>query len=219
VSGYTPAQDGTAGLAEFDLDSGSLRRVVRLPVDGLARVLGDLTLAPDGTIYLPDSVGGTLWRLAPKGKELERFLESDEFVSLQGVVVAPDGKSLFLTDHANGVLRVDLAKHTVRRLDTPPNTTLIGLDGLALAPNGDLLAVQNGLHPVRVLRLAVDDAGASVTDVKVLESAHLAMAEPALGCVADGYFVFIGNAGWSRFETPDPKPTAPRPVPIFRTKL
>jgi hypothetical protein len=45
------------------------------------------------------------------------------------------------------------------------------------------------------------------------------MAEPALGCIADGAFVFIGNAGWSRFEDPDPKPTAPRPVPIFRTKL
>jgi sugar lactone lactonase YvrE len=219
VSGYTTAQDGTAGLAEFDLDSGSLRRVVRLPVDGLTRVLGDLTVAPDGSIYLPDSVGGTLWRLAPKGKELERFMESDEFVSLQGVVVAPDGKGLFLTDHANGVLRVDLARHTVRRLDAPPNTTLIGLDGLALAPNGDLLAVQNGLHPLRVLRLSVDEAGTSVIDVKVLESAHLAMAEPALGCVADGYFVFIGNAGWSRFETADPQPTAPRPVPIFRTKL
>ncbi len=219
VSGYTPAQDGAAGLAEFDLDSGKLRRVIKLAVDGQARVLGHLALAPDGSVYLTDSIGGVLWRLAPGGKELDRFMENDEFVSLQDLAVTPDGRNLFLTDHANGLLCVDLAKRTARHLDSPPNTTLVGLDGLALAPGGDLLAVQNGLHPLRVLRLTVDDARSSVTDVKVLESAHPSMAEPALGCIADGYFVFIGNAGWSRFENDDPKPTAPRPVPIFRTKL
>jgi len=219
VSGYTPAQDGMAGLAEFDLDSGKLRRVIKLPVDGQARVLGHLALAPDGGVYLTDSVGGALWRLAPGGKELERFMENDEFVSLQDLAVTPDGRNLFLTDHANGLLCVDLGKRTVRHLDSPPNTTLVGLDGLALAPNGDLLAVQNGLHPLRALRLTVDETRSTVTDVKVLESAHPAMAEPALGCIAGDYFVFIANAGWSRFENEDPKPTAPRPVPVFRTKF
>jgi hypothetical protein len=219
MPGYTPEQDGAAGIAELDLDSGKLRRVARVPADGQAHVLGHVALAPDGAVFATDSVAGVLWRLARDAKEPERFLESDEFVSLQGLVFSPDGKSLFLSDHANGLLRVDLAQRSIRRLDTPPNTTLIGIDGLALAPNGDLLAVQNGLHPIRILRLAVDATGDSVTDVKVLESAHPNMAEPALGCVVGDSFVFIGNAGWSRFEDPDPKPTAPRPVPIFRTKL
>ncbi len=219
VSGYTPEQDGLAGIAEFDLVTGQLRRVALLPSSKRARVVGDLALAPDGSVFATDSVDGALWRLAPGAKAPERFLQSDEFVSLQGLAFSADGRNLFLSDHTNGLLSVNLAKRTVRRLDQPPNTTLLGLDGLARAPNGDLLAVQNGLRPVRILRLVVDDAGESVVDVKVLESAHLAMAEPALGCVTDDYFFFIGNAGWSRFEDPEPKPTAPRPVPVFRTKL
>lgn len=219
VAGYTPAQDGVAGLAEFDLATGKLRRVARLPFDQRARVLGDLVLAPDGSLFATDSVDGGLWRLAPEGKTLELFLASDQFLSPQGLAFSADGKNLFVSDHLNGLLRVNLARRTVRRVDQPANATLIGLDALVAAPNGDLIAVQNGLRPIRVLRLAVDDAGDSLVEVKVLESAHLAMAEPALGCIADGAFVFIGNAGWSRFEGPDPKPTAPRPVPIFRTKL
>ncbi|HWA10656.1 MAG TPA: tetratricopeptide repeat protein [Opitutaceae bacterium] len=219
VAGYTPDQDGVAGLAEFDLATGRLRRVARLPLDHRARVIGDLALAPDGSVFATDSIDGALWRLAPGGKDLEQFLASDEFISLQGLAFSADGKNLFLTDHSNGLLRVNLAKRTVRRLDQPPNTTLLGLDGLVRAPDGDLIAVQNGSRPVRVLRLVVDDAGESVIDVKVLESAHLAMAEPALGCIANGDFYFIGNAGWSRFEGSDPKPTPPRPVPVFRTKL
>jgi hypothetical protein len=127
---------------------------------------------------------------------------------------------LLVADHANGLLRVDLTTRAVRRLEFPPDTTLIGLDGLARAPNGDLLAIQNGLKPARVLRLALDASGESVMAVTVLESAHLNMPAPSLGCVAtSGDFFFIGNAGWSRFEGDEIKPTAPRPVPIFRTKL
>jgi hypothetical protein len=71
-----------------------------------------------------------------------------------------------------------------------------------------------------VLRLALDASGEAVAAVTVLESAHLNMPSPSLGCIATGGdLFFIGNAGWSRFEGEEIKPTAPRPVPIFRTKI
>jgi sugar lactone lactonase YvrE len=222
MRGYTQDQDGAAGVAEFDLERGTLRRVVRVRPTGdhQTHVLGDLALAPDGGVLLPDSGAPVLWRLAPGAQELEAFVESPEFMSLQGVVVAPDGGTIFLADHANGLLRVDVASRAVRRLDQPPDTTLIGLDGLVRAPNGDLIAIQNGLRPNRVLRLVLDAAGESVIGVTVLESAHLNMPAPSLGCIAtDGNLFFIGNAGWSRFDDPTAGPTAPRPVPIFMTKL
>ena len=222
MRGYTDELNGAAGLAEFDLESGALRRVVRVPEthDQQTHVLGDLTLAPDGSIYLPDSGASVLWRLAPGGKALEAYVENPEFMSLQGVVAASEGGALFLSDYANGLLRLDLASHAVRRLESPPDTTLIGIDGLVLAPNGDLIGIQNGLRPNRVVRIALDVAGESVTGVTVLESAHLNMPSPTLGCIGpDGNLFFIGNAGWSRFEGADVTPTAPRPVPIFRTKL
>lgn len=222
MRGYTQELDSAAGLAEFDLESGALRRLVRIPTmtDHQTHVLGDLALASDGSIFLPDSGASILWRFTPGAKELEAFIESPEFLSLQGAVVAPEGGVLYLADHANGLLRVDLAAHRVTRLDSPPDTTLIGLDGLVRAPNGDLLGIQNGVRPARVLRIALDGAGESVTSVTVLESARLNMPAPSLGCIAtDGNLFFIGNAGWTRFEGDEIKPTEPRSVPIFRTKL
>jgi hypothetical protein len=108
----------------------------------------------------------------------------------------------------------------VRRLESPPNTALLGIDGLVRAPNGDLIAVQNGVRPDRVLRITLDSAAESVVAVAVLESAHLNMPAPTLGCIAtDGNFFFVGNANWTHFDDPGATATAPRPVPIFRTKL
>lgn len=222
MRGYTNELDGAAGLAEFDLDTGALRRMIPVPktTDHMTHMLGDLALAADGTVYLPDSGAPTLWRFTPGASELEAFAESPEFMSLQGVVIAPEFNVLYLTDHANGLLRLDLASRVVKRMESPPDTTLIGTDALVRAPNGDLIAVQNGLKPARVLRLKLDESGEVVEKVTVLESAHLNMPAPALGCVATGGdFFFIGNAGWSRFEGEEVKPTAPRPVPVFKTKL
>lgn len=223
MRGFSFEMDGTAALAEIDLDSGAIRRtipVVRKAGDRQSHVLGDLALGPDGSVFLPDSGAPILWRLAPGASELQVFAESSEFMSPQGVVVAADRGALIVSDHANGLLRVDLRTAAVRLLESPPGTSLLGLDGLALAPNGDLLAIQNGLRPNRVLRLGLDGAAETVSEVKVLEAAHLQMAAPSLGCIATGGdFFFIGNAGWTRFENTDGKPSEPRSVPIYRTKL
>ncbi len=222
MRGYTDELIGSAGLAEFDLASGALRRMIPLQAAGdhQTHVLGDLTLAPDGTIYLPDSGASVLWRLAPGAKDLEAFVESPEFLSLQGVVATPDGSALYLSDYADGLLRISLPARTVHRLASPPDTTLVGLDGLVRAPNGDLIGMQNGLRPKRVVRIALDETGENVTAVTVLESAHLNMTDPTLGCLGpDGNLFFIGIGGWSRFEGGDVGPTPPRSVPIFRTKL
>ncbi len=222
MRGYVNELDGAAGLAEFDLEDGSLRRMILVPKthDHQTHVIGDLALAPDGAIFLPDSGAPVLWWLPSRAVALEVFAESPEFMSLQGIVVVPELNALFIADHANGLLRIDLASRAVRRLESPPDTTLIGLDGLVRAPNGDLIAVQNGLKPARVLRLTLDESGEAVAKVAVLESAHLNMPAPALGCLATGGDLFlVGNAGWSRFEGEEVKPTAPRPVPIFKTRL
>jgi sugar lactone lactonase YvrE len=222
MRGFTPDQDGTAALAEIDLDSGAVRRtipIVRRSGDQQSHVLGDLALASDGSIFVTDSGGPTLWRLAPGAGALEPFVESAEFLSLQGIALLPDGVAM-LSDHANGLLRVELATRSVRRLESPPDTTLIGLDGLALTPEGQLLAIQNGLRPNRVLRIDLEGSAESVSAITVLESGHITMAAPSLGCIAaDGDFYYVGNAGWTRFENTDGEPSAPRMVPIFRTKL
>ena len=89
MRGFSPAPPSAAGLAEIDLATGAVRRVARVPADGRAHVLGDLSLAPDGTVWATDSRAPVLWRLAPGATALENFATSADFKSLQGVVVAP----------------------------------------------------------------------------------------------------------------------------------
>ena len=220
MDGYTDAQHGVAGVAEIDLETGEVKRVVTVTADGRPHVIGDLALGPDGTVWMPDSGAIALWRLAPGAKNPELFLESDEFNSLQGAVVSTDGRAVIVADYPGGLLRVDVATRAVHRFEPLPDTTLLGIDGLVRAPTGELIAVQNGVRPNRVVRITLDEAGEVVTDLTLLESSHLNMTAPSLGCIGPGgNFFFVGNANWTHFDEPGSVATPPRPVPIFKTKL
>lgn len=221
MRGYTPEQDGAAALVEIDLESGAIRRSVALTGGGPPpHLLGDVALGADGAVFVSDTLGGAIWRLSNDGAALERVAQGGELLAPQGLIVASDSVVVIVADRVNGLVRVDVAGGAMRRLEPPADWTLIGIDGLARAPNGDLLAIQSSTAPKRVLRITLDAGAESVTSATVLESGHLTMAGPSLGCVAqDGDFYFVGNAGWPRFELTEGQPTPPRPVPIFRTKL
>lgn len=222
MRGFAPEQAGNAALAEIDLGSGAVRRVLPVPRvggSGAGHQLTDLAVGEDGTIWVVDAASPILWRLRPGGAALERAVESPEFLALQGVCALPTG-TVLVADQLNGLVRVDPARAQARALVPPENVTLGDLNSLTLAPDGAVLALQTGVRPNRVLRIELEPDADAIARVRVLESGHVAMGAPSLGCLgAEGDFYFVGHAGWSRFTSGDGAPTAPRLVPVFRTKL
>jgi sugar lactone lactonase YvrE len=218
MRGYATDQRGTAGVAEFDLASGAVRRVLLVPADAREHVLGDIEVAPDGAVFATDSSSPALWRLSAGGDALEAFMQHDEFLSLQGIAFTADGRGLWLTAYGNGLLHLDLETRSVRRLKIPPATTLLGCDGIERAADGSLFIVQNGGTPTRLLRVRTTPDLAAVDEVRVLLAAQPAVTDATLGCFAGGDFVFIAEGGWSRYGADAPA-AAPRSVPVLRVRL
>lgn len=216
MRGYTVADKGRAFLAAYDLDTRRLRRTYPLPADGRDHVLGDFVLAADGSVFVSDSISPVIWRLTPGGAQLEKWLEHPGFKSLQGLVLSADGRALYVSDYAQGLWRITPATRDAVLLPGPAGTNLRGIDGL-YSVSGGFIAVQNGVNPARVLRIALGTDG-QPTGVSLLRSGHVAMSDIALGQVINGHFNFIGNSGWALFEDPKAAPAA-RDVIILRTQL
>jgi len=216
MRGAGPESKGRAALVEFDLADGRVRHSAAVPADGREHVLGDVLLAPDGSVFASDSLAPVIWRLPRGGDRLQRWLESDDFVSLQGLALAPDGHDLIVADYANGLWRISLADQSHALLRPPTGATLFGIDGL-YAVAGGLVAVQNGVAPQRIVRLRLDAAGQPAA-LTVVEAGHEAMNDVSLGAVAGDQFHFIGNSGWSLYEQPGATP-APRAVTVFQTRI
>ena len=197
MQGFTATDEGRSALMAFDLDSGEKVHDYRSPsdVDG-GTAFNDLALADDGSVYVSDS-RGAIWFAGPGSDRLKEIHRAAE--SFQGIVSTESGDRLFVAAYGSGIWVIDPATRSASLLSYPAQATLLGIDGLATY-EGSLLAVQNGVSPYRVLRLALNPGQTAITAVEVLERNHPDHGEPTLGVVVGGRFDYVANSAWSIYD-------------------
>ncbi len=189
---------GTGGLLRVPLRDGE-PRLIPGP-EGTPLHLGDVTTAPDGTAYGADSQSGALYRCPPGCERLELLVPPARLRSAQGMAVAPDGRSLWVSDYAYGLLRVELDTGRIRQVRASPGIALDGIDGMALR-RGRLVAVQNAAIPARVVELRFDPAHHTVTALRVLaRGGAIAEAPTQLTVARHGSILLVANSQWSRYD-------------------
>ena len=211
-----------SALFEYDLESGKLRGRYAPPASEKPPHFDDLTVAADGRVYVNDGFHPRIYVLEPGGKELALWLESDSMGGTQGLALAPDGKTLYVSDY-RGLYRVDVASKRVTRLPVPQDLALGGIDGLVWFENS-LIGIQNGIEPHRVIRLDLaangGGGGAAIARARILEMNNPSFDEPTLGTVVDGALYFTANSQGHRFhEKTPPRPDELQDVVILRLPL
>ena len=218
--GFDTSDAGRSGIFRFDLGTGALTGRYPIPRDGQPHALGDVLVARNGDVYATDSRAPAIYRVRAGADTIERFVTSPLLLSAQGLALDSAERTLFVADYARGLLRVDLASRQVQPLDAPDDIMALGIDGLyAVGP--DLIGVQNGTSPHRVVRLRLDADAQRITGLEVLERAHPDYAEPTLGVVVGRDFYYVAASQWERFRddgTVDAPETLRRPV-ILRLEL
>jgi sugar lactone lactonase YvrE len=196
--GFRKEDEGKSALFAFHLDSGKLARRIEAPADGKKHNLNDLAADGQGRLFVSDAMSGHVYALSPGAEALRVLVEPGVLASPQGLVLSPDARTLWVADYARGLARVDVASGKVHMVDPPADAVLAGIDGL-VAHGRDLIAIQNGIRPHRVVRIALDGAGTAVVSVKVLERAHPAYDEPTLGVIVGDDLHYIANSQWGSF--------------------
>lgn len=213
VRGLTPgAPRPVPALLKIDLATGQV--LARYPAPAGDQMLGDVTLAPDGTVHV---AGGDLFQLRPGSEALEVLTPAGLMRSPQGMAVTPDGAALIVADYSSGLWRVDRATGAAVRLEAPANASLIGVDGL-INDGRFVYALQNGVAPQRVLKLTLDAGWSRIEAVEVLAANLPAIDEPTTGLVHDGELVFVSRSQWSDFDG-EGAPRTPTPEPALVSRL
>ena len=198
LGSFQLADSGRTALLAYDLKSGRQLARYDLPVDGKRHVLGDLSVSPTGAVYVTESIGGGVYRVAdPKATALDTLVAPRLFGSPQMPVPTTDGRGLFVADYPQGIYVVDLAGGGGHWIAKPHSLAATGIDGLYLYEDR-LIAVQNGTSPHRVIEMQLAPDSSEVVDWHVLEQASADLGEPNHGVIVDRDFYFIGNSGWDR---------------------
>jgi hypothetical protein len=199
MSNYHPEDNGRSGIFKYDLRTGKLQEKYLLPEKPGGHWLGDLVLNSRGDVFASDSISPAIYFIDQRTDELKPFLETSDFVNPQGLAFTPNEDHLFMADYSLGLFLIDLKSRRYVKVEPPPHTTLLGIDGL-YADGRNLIGVQNGINPNRVVRIEFADNFRSVKRLDVLEVNHPLFNEPTLGVVANKQFYVIANSQWAMID-------------------
>jgi streptogramin lyase len=213
-SGTDSVHVGAAAVLALDPTTGERRGTWPAPQDGEPHVFGDLAVAADGSVVVSDSRTPGLYRLTSPEGTLRAVPLTEALLSPQGVTFTDGGRTVLLADYALGILRVDVKSGEVAALDYPADRTLLGVDGLYRTPSGDVVAIQNGVRPARVVRLRLAPDARAIEEVTTLEAGHPLHDDPTLGVVVGDALYYVANAQWAKFaaDAAGTEPVAPPAV-------
>lgn len=189
---------GKTGLFRLDVSSGEITRAAILPQYEEQQVLGDLVISGD-TIFTSDSLTGAVYRYDIANDEFSTLTERGTFGSPQGLVLDDSGETLFVADYIGGLFRVSLADGTHEKLAVAGTVSDFGIDGL-YRQGKQLIAIQNGIRPHRVVSFTLHDELAVIEEHRILAANLPAFDEPTLGVVHGDDFYFVANSHWNRFD-------------------
>lgn len=182
---------GRAGVWTFELSSGRYLARALLPRDGRNRLLSGLAVAPDGSVYAADSQTRQLFRL--EGDTLRVVVDNPRLTSIRGVAVSADGRRLYFSDIDLGLFGIDLSTGRPFDVKVARGVSLFGIESLYWHA-GNLIAVQNGLRPNRIVRLVVAADGMGVTAAQPIDVAQAAWGQPTRGALAGDNLYVIANS-------------------------
>ncbi len=190
-SGERPAE---AAIVEVDLSNGAV--LWKRSISGGASLLGDIEQMP-GRLYSSDSLTP---RIFVQGPDLipRPLAEDPRFVNLQGIALDAKKRRLFVADYLTGLFVVDVMTGEVKQIANPTDAHLGGIDGLYLY-KGDLIGVQNGTSPQRIVRIDLDSKGVSARKLTVLQQSLPEWNEPTHGLIDGDRFIYIATSNWPAY--------------------
>lgn len=201
------------GMIALDRTTLEVRRRVTAPAGAS---ISDVAVGPDGTVFGSDPVGGGVYMAGLHDAAMTGLIAPGTFRSPQGIAVRPDGRSLFVSDYRYGIAVITLPARQVYRLQLDEPALLDGVDGLWLHGN-ELVAMQNGLSPMRLIAIRLNGGLASASGLRVIESNHSDWTEPLGGAISGGFLTYIATGQWDVFAEAgalvvghEPRPTTLR---------
>lgn len=197
MTGYNAADKNKAAVFKYALDKPRLLGRYTLPNDGKTHVLGEPLVASNGDVYVSDSGNPAIYRIRNGSNTLELFLQT-ALRSLQGIAFSADEQVLFIADYATGIHRYDLISRQLVPLQKADGLNDRGTDGLYVYQN-QLIAIQNGLSPSRVVRFTLNKTLTRLDAVVPLELNNPQFNEPTLGVVVGDRLYYVANSQWGSY--------------------
>ena len=194
-TGDRPAGD-VAGVYAYSLADGGRRCAIGL--DAKDSLLGAIESTPIGLVA-SDSLTPRLFVIEGCDAKPRVLSQDPRFINLQGIAYDKRRKKLYVADYLAGLFAIDLKSGAVAAVANDADAHLGGIDGLYTF-KGDLIGIQNGTTPQRIVRLHLNRAGDTVRRLDVLQQNLPEWNEPTNGVIVGDDLVYVATSNWPAYS-------------------
>lgn len=196
MESFTKELEGKSEILKIDLKTKQV--VKRFSVKG-NHLFGDLIVAKNNTVYISDSDNPIIYKI--ENDKISEWLSlNGEVLNLQGIALNDEGTKMFIADYLSGIVEVSIEDNADRSwLEFPKGTTKKGIDGL-LFFNNSLIAIQNGIQPIRIVQYKLDKNQKQILSFKIIDNNRPEFNEPALSTINSNKLYFFANSPWKFYS-------------------
>lgn len=189
----------SAAVFKYNLETGKLLAKYSPEIEKQGFSFGDLLLNKHGEAFISDSQNNIVFKVNEATGKLEVYFTSDEFWNIQGIAFSENEEFLFISDYIKGIYRLNTKTKELIQLMREPLVSLKSVDGLHWYKNS-LIAIQNGVKPMRVMRYILNPTLDKVVNYQVIDHNHPAFNEPTNGCIIGDTFYYVANSQWGGYD-------------------
>lgn len=195
MKGFSKEMDGKSEVLKIEIATKKL--VKRYTVNG-NHVLGDLIVTKNNEVYISDSAVPIIFKIEKENLVVWKDLRK-EAINLQGIAVNKNESKLFIADYLKGIMAIEIKSQKGNWLEFPEEASKKGIDGLIFYKNS-LIAIQNGVVPIRIVRYNLDEAETKIINFKILDNNRKEFNEPALATLVKNKMYFFANSPWKFYD-------------------
>lgn len=195
MKGFSKELEGKSEILKIDIATRKL--VKRYAIEG-NHVFGDLEVTKNNDVYISDSGEAIIYKIENESLTLWKDLRKEAF-NLQGITLDANESKLFIADYLKGILSIDIKSKKESWLEFPDDASKKGIDGLVFY-NNSLIAIQNGVVPIRIVRYKLNESQTKIIDFIVLDNNRKVFDEPALATLVKNKVYFFANSPWKFYD-------------------
>lgn len=142
LSNETQPKQFVSKVHAFDLKTGKVKHQFTL-TDTAQHLFNDLIIHPNGSIYITDTYGASIYVVDAAAKDLKLFIRDTLITYPNGITYHPSGK-VYIATYSHGPVQLDVKTKQLKQLTGyTDSANAYNLDGLVFW-NNSIIAVHNG---------------------------------------------------------------------------
>lgn len=197
-NGTTQENFGQAKVNKYRLSDGKLLATVDL--SGLSKplLLNHLTLMSNGDVLAFNPFTKELLKISKDGKSQEVMMTFPQFDAIQAIAIDDADQVLYLADYDSGIILLNLENKKMMPLVNNPKVNLSGVEDI-FYDNGDLIVIQSGVKPQRILRVLLQQK-AGFKSMVPLEASHPNFSAISKGSLGKSHVYYFANNQWGKMD-------------------